>query len=293
MTPTRFFFLFSLLVLTSFSLSTQAQKKPTIKARVDRTRILIGEPLVLTIESRIPGGAVVRPVVIDTIPHFEFSQAPKLDTSQEGDGIVIRGIYSLTSFDSGRWVIPSFSLSSQIKTDTIPVDVVFSEFDPNQPYHDIKDIIEVEAAGKKRTWWFIIAGGALLLLLLVLWLTRKKKKPMIKPEVKLDAYEEAMKELVVLEKENPDARRFHSRLAEISRLYVYRRKGILSLQKTTDDLMLRLLELKPDKIKFDRFAQALRLSDFVKFAKYSPSAEDNKEALLAIRQGIEEFERLN
>jgi hypothetical protein len=59
-------------------------------------------------------------------------------------------------------VIPSFVFAEGIVTDSIPVDVVFSEFNPEQDYHDIKDIIEVTPQKKKdkQWWWYLIGGGA-------------------------------------------------------------------------------------------------------------------------------------
>ena len=65
------------------------------------------------------------------------------------------------------------------------------------------------------------------------------------------------------------------------------------MQKTTNDLVIKLQTLKPDKEKFDALTQALRMSDFVKFAKYQPSASDDEECWLAIRNGIDELEKLN
>ncbi len=147
-----FLFLFTLHV-------TNAQFIANIKATADKKRILIGEPLQLTIEANLSTDVVISFVTIDTIGHFEFLDKPVIDTINENGGITIRGVYKLTSFDSGHWVIPSFSSFNGLKTDTIPIDVVFSEFDPNQDYHDIKDIIEV-APAKKKPWWWLVAGGA-------------------------------------------------------------------------------------------------------------------------------------
>jgi LPXTG-motif cell wall-anchored protein len=153
---------------------TNAQGGATIKATVDKNRILIGQPLQLTIEARLSQEATTSFVNIDSINHFEFLGKPLIDSANEDGSRIIKEIYKITSFDSGHWVIPSFILSKGIKTDTIPVDVLFSEVDPNQDYHDIKDIIEV-APPKKKQWWWYIAGGVLLLAIITIYLFRKKK----------------------------------------------------------------------------------------------------------------------
>ena len=268
-----------------------AQGGATIKASVDKNKILIGEPLQLTIEIYLSPGSVKNFILIDSIEHFEFIEKPVIDTTAGNGGLNIRGVYKITSFDSGHRVIPSFILSPGLKTDTIPVDVVFSDFDPNQAYHDIKDIIEVQPKKKKQWWWYAVAG-ALLLLLLVLFLLRKKKPlSVVIPKTAVNPYEEAMNQLEQLERDKPAAKQYHSRLTDIFRLYVFRKNAILSLQKTTDDLVVQLRTLNLSKEQFDKLSQSLRLSDFVKFAKYTPSVDDDKNCFQEIKNSIRSIEK--
>jgi hypothetical protein len=279
------------MVLILAGMLAAAQSRPAITASVDKSRILLGEPFHLTIEAVIPGGSIVRPLRIDTIPHFEFLEAPRVDTFREASGIRIRGVYKLTSFDSGHWVIPAYSISARIRTDTLGIDVVFSDFDPSQPYHDIRDIIEVEEENGDTPWWWWAVGAAALVLVAVLVLARRKKNPVVAAAVTgPGAYEEAMKALQQLTKGSRDPVLFHTELTHIFRNYVHRRHQVQSHQKTTHDLMIKLQPLVKDKTKYDRLAQALRLGDFVKFAKYKPSEEDNAGALNAVREGIDEME---
>lgn len=269
-----------------------AQQKLTIQTAVDKKKILIGEPLALTVETYFPPGAVIKKISADSIPHFEQLDSPLIDTIRKGEGLAVRHIYKLTSFDSGHWVIPSFSLSKSVKSDTIGVDVVFSEFDPKQEYHDIKDIIEVEAVKKQTPWWWYLAGGLFVLGLIIFSLLRKKK-PLdeIRPVPVIDPYEEAMEQLGKLSAKKIEAKEFHSLLTDIFRLYIFRKKGILSLQKTTDDLVVQLKGLGIDKENFEKLSQSLRLSDFVKFAKYDSSAEDDSQCLLIIKNIIRQIEK--
>lgn len=269
-----------------------AQGKISIRASIDKKTIVIGERMELTIEAMAPLKGTLRFPLIDTIPHFEFAGERKIDSTVSGNFKTIKITYPITSFDSGHWVIPSFTLTKNIKTDTIPVDVVFSEFDPAIDYHDIKDILEVEAAKEKNRWWWY-AGGGLLLLLAVLYVLMRKK-PMVRPGIPkliVNPYDEALKELALLEKKKPEAKQYYSKLAEILRVYVFEKKGILSLQKTTDDLVLQLRELNLPKDKFDKLAQSLRLSDFVKFAKYIPAEEEDKTAHRNISEAIKLIEQ--
>ena len=264
-----------------------AQGGSTIKASVDKSKILIGEPIKLTVEAYLSPESGKRFINIDSIEHFELLEKPLIDSTDKGGGLTIKGIYMITSFDSGHWVIPSFMLSQNVKTDTIPIDVIFSDLDPNQEYHDIKDILEVKPPKKKMEWWWYAAGAALLLGLIWLYLKRKKKpSPVSAPKVVISPYEEAIKQLEQLERNKPEAKQYHSKLTDIFRLYIFRKKGILSLQKTTDDLVLQLKNLNLNKQQFDKLSQSLRLSDFVKFAKYIPSNDDDRNAFEEIRNAI-------
>ena len=270
-----------------------AQSGATIKASVDKNKILIGEPIQLTIEAYLSPESAKKFITIDSIEHFELLDKPVVDSTDKASGINIIGIYKITSFDSGHWVIPSFVLSKGLKTDTIPIDVIFSDFDPQQDYHDIKDILEANPAEKKAEWWWYAAGGALLLALLLFYLLKKKKPaPVSVPKVIINPYEEAMKQLEQLQKQKPETKLYYSKLTDIFRLYIFQKKGILSLQKTTDDLVIQLKELNMGKEQFDKLSQSLRLSDFVKFAKYVPSSDDDQNGFDIIRNAIITIEKM-
>jgi hypothetical protein len=283
--------IFSLAMLFAVLL-VNAQQKIIVRAGVDRNKILIGEPIQLTLEVDIPENQPIRFFSIDSISHFEFLQKTKIDTSNTDRGTKLIRVIPITSFDSGHWVIPSYKLSDNIATDTIPIDVGFTPFDPAQDYHDIKDIIEVNPVKEKQSWWWYIAGGGLLLLILLIYLLLKKKRPPLSAlEVIIDPYEEAIKQLEKLQKEKPEVKQYYSQLTDIFRLYVFRRKGILSLQKTTDDLILQLKNINLDKEQHVQLAQVLRSSDFVKFAKYIPMENDNAFTFEVIRQSIMNIEK--
>jgi hypothetical protein len=271
-----------------------AQNKTTVKATVDKNKIVIGERIHLTLEADIPENEPIRFFIIDTIPHFELDKQ-KVDTSYTSDGTFLKQVISITSFDSGHWVIPALSLGEKTATDTIPVDVVFSPMDSTQDYHDIKDIIDVKPIEeKKESWlWYAIGGGALLIILLLIYLLRKKKPVAAAAAPVIDPYEEAMKHLDKLQQEKADQKQYYSRLVDIFRVYVDKKKDIHSLQKTTDDLVVQLKGLPIAKEQFEKLSQALRLSDFVKFAKYVPSNEDDKNVFETIKNSIISIEKIN
>lgn len=276
-----------------FVLFVSAQSKTTVKATIDRSGILIGEPIRLTLEVDIPEHEPIRFFQPDSIPHFEFLNIEKIDTSNTGSGTVLSQVIHITSWDSGHWVIPSFRLGENIATDTLPVDVGFSPFNPEQPYHDVKEIIEVNPAEEKKKikWWYIAAGAALLLLLIVL-LLRKKKKPVVQAvAAPIDPYKEALEKLEGLQKEKPETKEYYSRLVDIFREYIDAKKEIHSLQATAEDLVIKLKSLNLPKEQFDDLTQSLKVADFVKFAKYVPTAEEDKKTFSVIYTSIQQIEQ--
>jgi len=269
----------------------EAQSKAEVSALVNRDSILIGEPIQLILEADIPENAPIRFFTIDTIPHFEFLDRGRIDTTNTSEGTFLRREMVITSFDSGRWVIPQLDLGEGVVTDSITIDVGYSEFDRNQDYHDIKDILEGTEEEKEREWWWYAFGaGILIVLAIIIYLLRKRKPAKVAPTVMIDPYSDAMEQLMKLKVSGVEQKVFYSLLVDIFRLYISRKRGILSLQKTTDDLVVQLKAIGMQKERFEKLSQALRLSDFVKFAKYVPVREDDDEAYESVKKSIEEIE---
>jgi hypothetical protein len=283
-----FFFLFFSALISS------AQNKIIIRATIEKSRIVIGEQTRLTLKAEFPPQVPMSFFTIDTIPHFEILERKKIDTLDDREGIKLSQSLTLTSFDSGHWVIPSFELPADkpMYTDSLAVDVRFSPFDPNQDYHDIKDVIDVQVKEKKEeTWYWYAAASVVLVAAIIYLLVRKKKKPIAKIPF-VDPYKEAKQELEKLGKENLTSKMFYTRLVDIFRLYISKRKGIASLQKTTDDLVVQLRSLKLPAEEFNRLAQSLRLSDFVKFAKFEPAESDKNDSFKTIKEFIDDIEKV-
>lgn len=281
-------------LLAAFSAS--AQQRVSIRASVDKNKVLLGEPFRLTIETSYPAGATPVLIGIDSLPHFERLGSPVIDTQRTAELTRIRSVYTYASFDSGHWVIPRFSLAEGIRSDTLPMDVVFSDFDSTQPYHDIKDVADVPPAEKSRSrLWYILIGAALLFGLLYLYF-RLKKKPVAAAPVSepIRPYEEAIRQLDALRRSRPETKEFHTRLIDILRWYVYRKRGVLSLQKTSDDLLRQLTSLGLKELPVEGLSAALHTGDMVKFARYSAGPEEDAACFEAVKSFIvhlEEAER--
>jgi BatD DUF11 like domain len=266
-----------------------------VKASVDKNNIVIGQPIALTLEAYIPLGQKITWFPLDTIPHFEFLKKPLTDTVESIEGKKITQIITLTSFDSGQWEIPMLELKvskQSYYTDTIMIDVGFTPFDREADYRDIKDILEVEHPGTKYIPW-VIAAAILLSLGIIVYLLRKRKPAITGkiPVPKLSPFDEAMRALAELRKkglpQNGQVKWYYTELNDILRVFVSRQLNIATMERTNEELILQLRQLNLSKDSFTQLAQALRMSDYVKFAKYQPGNADNEKNYQVIHSTIQ------
>ncbi|HEY8397061.1 MAG TPA: hypothetical protein VIK80_03910 [Flavihumibacter sp.] len=278
----------------AFVLPSMAQEV-ILKASVDRDKILIGEHIRMKLYVEIPTATPMGWFHLDTLPHFHFINKGKVDTQHNATRVIFKQDLIITSFDSGRWAIPQLGLTvgnKRFLTDSILVSVDYSPMDPNQPYHDIKDIIEVPATDNDWINYLIAALTALAIAVLS-YLWWRKKKPQVVATTpaapKLSPLEQAMKELKELQEENLPQRSmvktYFIRLNDITRNY-FRNRGLVTAPDALNEtLVLRVKnDLPPEHLS--RFAQALRLADAVKFARYAALPEEQEEALEAVRKAI-------
>jgi hypothetical protein len=273
---------------------------PLLKATVDRQQILIGEPIHLMLEATIQGNSPIAWPALDTLPHFEFVEKHAVDSTISPGQRYYRQYLVVTSFDSGTWSIPRLpfiSGSGTFFTDSIPIRVGYTKIDPPKDYHDIKDIVEVPNPFARWFVWIVAAIALASVALVILLLRKKKLLRVLVPRFipRLSPYEEAIRQLDELAGlrlvEDGSAKIFYSRLGEILRLYLYRRMGIASLSETSEELISQIRDLSLPQQQFMDLAETLRISDFVKFAKYQPSLADSDSHYRVIRAAIEELNR--
>lgn len=277
-----------------------AQHKPApapaiVKATIDKDSILIGQPIQLMLEATVPDNIPFAWPGTDTLPHFEWLEKGKVDTTVRPGQRYYRQYFTITSFDSGNRVIPRLTFLAGTKkamTDSIRIFVGYTKIDPSKDFHDIKDIIDVPNPWARWIPW-IVAGVTLLSLALVFWLIQKKKviQQLITRKVpQLSPLEEAMKQLDELAKQqlpvNGAIKTYYTRLNDIFRVYLFRRLGIHSLAETSEELIAQLRSSFVTSRQFDSVAETLRMSDFVKYAKYQPGINDTEHHYEVIRTAI-------
>jgi hypothetical protein len=295
-----------------------------VKATVDKQKILIGQPIQLMLEATmpapVPGGAapggnaggagsggptgagtgLIWPA-LDSLPHFEFVEKGKVDSTLQNGQRYFRQYMTVTSFDSGAWAIPRLpfvAAGKTIFTDSVRIEVAYTKMDPSKDYHDIKDIIDIPNPYAKWIGW-IVAAVTVGSLALVIWLIRRKKKLKVSTGAssiaRLSPYEEAIRQLEELERqhlpENGSVKAYYTRLSDIFRVFLSRRVGVSSLAETSEEVIGQLRRMPVAAGSFGEIAETLRMSDFVKFAKYEPGVADAEQHFRVIRGSIEAFEK--
>jgi hypothetical protein len=289
-------------VLLFFSFSKELFAQNRARAAVDRSTILVGEPIRLSFDVTVPATTDIRWFVPDTLQHFEFVSKGAVDSAVQGKFKNYHQEITITSYDSGSWSIPSFKLQPaklKLKTDSIPINVTYSAADPSQPYHDIKEIIPVKEP--PQTYWYWILGAVTLLFIIAAYFYLRKKKPVVKPVEekvsKLSPFDEAMKSLDELQKEHPQdsvqVKQYFTRLNDVLRVYLKRKFSYSTFERTNEEVILQLRKSKLPGEQFSRLAQALRMNDFIKFAKYIPSENEKNEVFQEIKNSIKLLEELN
>jgi hypothetical protein len=274
----------------------------TIQATVDKQKIVIGEPIHLKLDITVPDNVPFAWPGLDSLPHFDWLDKGKIDTTVRPGERSYQQYLTLTSFDSGTWAIPRLPFlvgNKKAFSDSVRISVSYTNVDSLKDFHDIKDIIDIPNPFARWIGW-LVAVATLLSVTLVFWLIRKKKLlkrliPALRPAPRLSPYEEAVKNLEELQRQHlPDTgamKAYYSRLGEILRVYLLRRLEISSFAETSEELIGQIRRLRLPADIFDGLAEALRMSDFVKFAKYQPGIADSDQHYRAVRASIEALEQ--
>jgi hypothetical protein len=284
-------------ILLGGSLSVHGQETPTVKAAVDKNQILIGEPVKFSIDIHSPLVSGNQLPGIDSLPHFELIEKGNRDSLISANGASYHLEWRITSFDSGTRVIPSFpvTIGNQIfKTDSLSIEVSYGKVDSAQDYHDIKSIIDIENPDVKYIPW-ILAAVTLTALVLFVWFSRKPfpREQMAfaePPKTRISPLDEALASLVqlsiMLRNDPSTVKQYYSGLNDSLRVFMNRKLGLVTMEKTSEELILSLSSMWTDRDVFSKLAGALRMGDFVKFAKYIPGPNENENNLEVIRSAI-------
>ena len=289
----KYFLLYIILFFGSFGFS---QELPTVKAEADTTKIRIGEQINYQIIIENANTGVLFPELeLDSLNRIEVVTSLPIDTLKEK--LIKR--YVLTSFDSGRYVIPQqrIGIWSQLYlTDSLVIDVATVTVDTTKqamfPIKAIQNEPYTFADFKKYLWW-LLAG--LLVLAIILYFVLRKKKTIEEIEAAIPPYELALKRLNELDAkqlwQKNKIKQYYVELTDIVRTYIERELSIPAMESTTVELISTITDFNQSSTldipneAIDKLNRLLKDADLVKFAKYKPLVN----AIELHRQGAREI----
>lgn len=283
------------LVLSFAILCSTVSAQVSVRSNINKDAILIGESISLVVEAYVPIGSNVTWFASDTIPHFEIAARASIDTVPNIDNKKLAQTFDITSFDSGRQYIPPFEIivdGRSYFTDSVAITVSYTPFDPNADYRDIKTIIDVKNPDVENLHWYVLAGAIVSLAIVALLYRRKSRKDpeAVKDVPILTPFEEAIQSLQKLSLRNVnngEVKPYYSDMNDILRKYISRKFSVSTFERTNEELIHEISRLGIPRDAYISLAQSLRMSDVVKFAKYLPTADDNRDNLKVVTSSIE------
>lgn len=274
-----------------------AQPKPSAVA--DKVEILIGEQIKLKLSANFTTDDFNADgfAIPDSIKHFEILEKGPVDSSITSGVKRISQTITLTSFDSGIWVIPKIGLLTKLPTGYSDSILIKVGFDPTKidELNDIKTIEEV----KVNTAWIYWALGGITLLAIVgfayfLYVVKFGAEEKPEEEIiisKVPAFEEAIDSLQKLKQRSithkEEAKQLHAELTNVLKRYLIRAYSINTLKSTTSEMLIQLKDNLISQSQLSSLAEALRLSDAAKFANYFPPQTETNTAIKQVEEAIQ------
>lgn len=277
-----------------------------VRAEIHPLEIVIGQHAVLSLSVHGDSPTVEWPAWGDTLaPHLEVIGTAMLDTVEPDASVgPVEAMHvqriTITSFDTGYWAIPPFTLKvdgSPFETEPLLLRVNGYALDSAAVPAGIKPIHRLPFSPlwwARQHWeWLAGAAGAGLLAVLFLMLSRRVRKTAPAEAVAESVpplHLRVLAQLDALEQERlwqqGQHKAYQSRLTDLLRGYIEERYEVPALERTTDELMdeLRVSPLSPDHRSL--LANMLQAADLVKFAKWLPSPQENEQLMASARRFV-------
>ena len=239
-----------LLILVFASARAQTSSPVAVESRIDKTTITIGDTVRYAVRlSRAPNVQVRWPGLAANLGAFEIRDYNKPEPRDEKGSIIEEVAYTISTFDTGRFVIPPLALQY-----LAPPDTVWRQLETERLEIYVKSVLPSEAGDIRnvkapwelpRDWRTIILLSAIAAAVLLLaglgyyWWRRRQGKSLLpqREEPKRPAHELALEELQQLRAsdllQRGEVKSFYSILSEIVRRYIEGRYDVMALEMTT------------------------------------------------------------
>lgn len=286
--------------------AVEAGGQNVVDPSITRDTILIGDQVEWSALFHLKSGESVKidPISGYITPGVELIKGIEYDTiSSKKDFLDVVAKATVTSFDSGSYVIPSMyayiSRDGQVsdtlmireislEVTTIPIDTAtYQMFDIRPQFRYPVTLSEVAP----------YVGGALLLAALVYAAVlifrrvkaRKKGEPMVR--VKEKPWIVALRNLDGIDEkrlwQSGMVKAYYTEVADVLRIYLEERFSIMAMERTSAEILSDVSSGKVlDKEEYERLKEIFTTSDFVKFAKFNPSELQNEQTLTSARKFV-------
>jgi hypothetical protein len=280
-------------------------------SKLDSAAIMIGDQISLELGITVPENfAVSFPYFKDTITtQIEILDKEPLDTTLVDDGLLIRQLYTITSFDSGYFELPDFEFMFHHKEDTVlyrtNANTLFlmvntPVVDTSQAFKAIKGPVKEPYTFAEILPWALLAIAIIGLVVFLVWYIRKRRKnqPVFvrKPKPALPPGLLAIQKLEELRLakiwQQGKMKQYYTALADISREYFEGRYHFEAMEMTSDEIIEELQRQQVNKEAKEKMRAVLQLADLVKFAKAHPTPLENDICLNNCIDFVEETKRV-
>ena len=229
---------------------------------------------------------IVKPWQMDTLKVTKQKKGePKL--------LNLKGGITITTFDEGVYYLPPLAVQrlskdgvldtlvfepQKVEVKTMPVDT--ATFKP----HDIKDVIKYPVTFAEVAPWVAAGLGLIGLIVLVVWLIVRYRRNHNPEYIRKDpAHIVALRKLDKYRGNKmwaPEKQKaFYSGITDTLREYIAARYDIGAMEMTTAEIFKDMKEADVPQDLMVELKELFELADFVKFAKFTASDDDNVKAL--------------
>lgn len=260
-----------------------SQENP-VSMEVDTTNIKIGEQIQYKISVAASGDIMFPKLNLDSLGKVEVVEMLPVDTLKNR----FEKRYLLTSFDSGKYLIPKQSVLINNKPfliDSLLINVTTVKVDTTKqkmfPIKSIQREPKTFDDYKHLFWWLI---PIFLIIAVILYFVFRKKVKKAAPVVYVEPIQEALQRLKELDekellKQNK-VKIYYSELTDIVRTYIEKDIKIPALESTTNELIETINDFNESsklgisKETIAELKEVLQSADLVKFAKSKPIVEE-------------------
>ena len=274
--------------------TTSYSQAITVSAALDSSIMKIGEQRKIALEVKQPHSAVVYFPTIngnDTLAQgIEILKITPPDTLKSNNALTIKQEYFITSFDTGRYVLPPFVFKSKTQsytTEQLYLDVITYDEDlTNAKLTGMAENYDPPFNWVRFLLYLSIVLGILGLGALIYYIykvVQEMKNNQIEEEIFVDnrlPHEIALEELEKIKSDKlwqkGEVKVYYTVLTDTLRDYFTRRFNIPAMEMTSSEI-IRSLKYEHDAVDaIERVREIFDISDMVKFAKMEPSQEDNE-----------------